>query len=210
MAKWKNYRSLIDLYLDGEADESQTRILFSHIENCEKCQKRFEDVKQLYDDIKSVPGVSLPEGFWNSVLDRIQADETGVKKHFRLFPVLNWAGIAVILLVIFAVIWRVYDLEPAAIMPEIHVVSPLENAALEEQYVDISVAFSSGSVENIRVLLDGKDVTDATEVNQDFMIYTSDELQNGYHIATVQITDKKGIPMTQHSWTFFIIPTESG
>jgi len=58
------------------------------------------------------------------------------------------------------------------------------------------------------VILDGKDVTDATEISEDFLIYTSDALSDGYHKVVINADDEKGKPLAQRSWKFYIIPPE--
>jgi len=214
MASCRIFKALIDLYLDGEADDGQTQMLFSHMESCERCRDRFEEVKGLHNTIKSVPTVDLPDGFRSAVIARIQSDVEATRRVAPTrrrsigFPVMGWAGATAAILLVFAIAWYIYNPQPALAVPEIHIVSPFEDAVVEQQYVDISAAFTSGDLRNIRVILDSKDVTDATEVNEDFLIYTSDALQSGYHMATVQITDNKGVPVSQRSWAFYVIRPE--
>ena len=86
--------------------------------------------------------------------------------------------------------------------------SPREDAVIEEQYVDISAAHNLDELTKIRVILDSRDVTHATEINDSFLIYTSDALQSGYHMATVQITDDEGVPITQRSWAFYVMQSD--
>gem|GEM_PF-1853416 len=215
MASCRRFKALINLYLDGEADDGQTQTLFSHMESCERCRNRFEEIRSLHSAIKSVPTVDLPDGFRSAVIARIQSDVRATRpvaptrRRSIGFPVMGWAGAAAAILLAFAIVWYIYNPEPALAVPEIHIVSPREDAVVEQQYVDISAAFTTGDLKNVRVILDSKDVTEATEVNQDFLIYTSDALQTGHHMATVQITDNKGVPISQRSWAFYIIPSES-
>ena len=206
----RKFRALIDLYLDGEADHHQTQILFSHMRECVSCQRRFEEVRSLHSVIKYVPTVDLPKGFRSKVIERIQSAAIRPRRSFAFFPAISVAGAVLASLLIFAIIYYLHNPEPALAVPEIHIVSPREDAVIEQQYVDVSAAFSSGDVRNIRVILDSRDVTSDTEVNEDFLIYTSDALTSGYHMATVQITDNKGFPITQRSWAFYIIKPESG
>jgi hypothetical protein len=92
--------------------------------------------------------------------------------------------------------------------PEILIVSPKEDAVIEEKNVDISAVIDSVGTTNIRVILDGKDVTDSTEISKDFLIYTSDTLSDGYHKVVINADDEKGKSITQRSWKFFVIPSE--
>ena len=215
MTSCRKFRSLINLYLDSEADSRQTRVLFSHIENCETCRARLEETRKLHHAMESVPSVDLPDGFRRVVLERIQNEGyrrhrsvlPGVRGIFpdRLFPAISWAGAVAAILLVAAVLWYVHSPEPVLAIPEIQIVSPREDAVIEKPYVDISAVFGpDGEAKNIQVILDGRDVTHATEINEDFLIYASDALQSGYHTVIVQIMDNKGSPITQRSWAFYV------
>ena len=208
MSSCRKFRSLIDLYLDGEADDHQKRTLVSHTEGCKECRERIEEVKNLHAAIKSVPRETLPASFRGELLGRMRTMETRRERHPHLLIAMGWTA-AVLLIVGFA--WRVTR-DPGDIpaVPEIHIVSPWEDAVVEREYVDISVAYDPGEARNIRVILDSKDVTDDTEINEDFLIYASDSLRSGYHMATVWIADGKGAPVAERSWSFYVMPSESG
>jgi len=212
MVDCRKYRKLINLYLDGEADDSQAQILFSHTEKCSKCQARFEELREPHKTIKSVSDAELPADFRNSVMESIRIRESEQRHRFIIHrPVIIWVSIAAMAMVMlaFTMIWRVnHTSEIPADIAEIHVVSPREDAVVNGNYVDISAVFNPSSMDSIRVILDGRDVTEATEVNEDFLIHASDELQNGYHMATIQIMGDKGLPITQHSWAFYVMKTE--
>lgn len=205
MTSCRKFKSLINLYLDSEADSRQARTLFSHIENCEGCWARFQETRRLHHAVKSVPSIDLPDGFRRTVLERIQNE--GYRRHrsVRLFPAISWAGAVAAILLVGAVLWYMHSPEPVLAVPEIQIVSPREDAVIEKPYVDISAVFSpDGEAKNIQVILDGRDVTHTTEINEDFLIYASDALQSGYHMVTVQIMDSKGSPITQRSWAFYV------
>ncbi len=209
MSSCREFRALIELYLDNEADSIQTRTLSSHMEECESCRARFEEVKRLHHTIRSAPTVRLPDGFRSTLLNRIQSEEGGRRRYMSFVPAMQWVGAAAVILVAFAIaLWYIHEPGPALAAPEIHIVSPREDAVVEQQYVDISVAFSSGGLGNVRVILDSRDVTEATEINEDFLIHTSDTLQNGYHMAIVQVVDNKGMTITERSWAFYVIGSE--
>jgi len=207
MVNCRQSRKLIDLYLDGEADVSQTKRMFLHMKECRECQARFEEVEKLHNTIKSVPDAELPAGFRNLVMESIRPEN----HRFAIRrPVMLWGSVVVLVILILAMTWRVYHTsEVIQDIPEIYIVSPREDSVVDQSYVDISAAFSPASVDSIRVILDGKDVTEVTEVNEDFIIHASDELRSGYHIATVLIMGHKGTPINQRSWAFYIMQTES-
>lgn len=213
MANCKEIKAIIDLYLDNSADDPQKKELFSHLQICEGCRNRFEETSRLHSMIKSVPTMKLPEGFRRKLITRIQ--DEGHDRQRNVIPLRNlrfsaisWASAAILVLLILSIVWLTHNPERAVAASEIHVVSPRENAVVEQQYVDISAAFTLDDLKNIRVILDGRDVTDYTEINEGFFIYTSDTLQSGYHIATVQVIDSDGMPITERSWSFYVIQSE--
>jgi len=190
MESCRRFGKLIDLYLDGEADETHTKMLLSHTENCKRCRDKLEETKKLHSIVKSAGSPKLPDGFHRAVIARIHSEVLQRNRAFGISPIFVWLGTVTTILLIIAGAWYVQRGEPT-IPFELHIVSPREDAVVEQQYADISVAFTASDVRNIQVILDGKDVTDATEINEDFLIYTSDILPYGYHVASVQITDSK-------------------
>ena len=75
MITCRQSRRLIDLYLDGEADVSQTKTMFLHMKGCRECQARFEEVEKLRNTIKSVPDAELPAGFRSRIMDSIRLEK---------------------------------------------------------------------------------------------------------------------------------------
>ena len=208
MASCKKFKGLINLYLDGEANDEEARTLFSHLNECHQCRQKFEEVKAFHNNIKSLPVVKLPMGFHSRIMVNLQNVNIRKSKIEILKPAMNLAGLAVALIMTIAIVWNIFNPETAVAKPEIYIVSPAEEAVVDRQYVDISAAFNDVDVNKIRVILNSKDVTEATEINKEFLIYTTDDLQSGYHIATIQIMDNKGEPVIQRSWTFYVIPSE--
>ena len=95
-------RKLIDLYLDGEADDSQAQTLFSHIEKCRKCQARFEDLRELHSTIKSVSDAKLPENFQNSVMESIRIRESEQRRRSTIHrAAIIWASVAAMVMLSF-------------------------------------------------------------------------------------------------------------
>lgn len=208
MANCKNFVKLINLYLDSEASEEQVKILFSHLQECPKCHQKLEEVKELHNSIKSIPAIKLPQGFHSQIMDSLQKASIKKSRLEVLRPAMSLIGIAVTAMLVMVIAWIIYNPKSAMANPEIHIVSPSKEAVIDKQYVDISAVFNDIDIRKIRVILDSKDVTEATEINQEFLIYTSDNLQSGYHIANIQIMDNKGVPVIQRSWAFYIMPSE--
>jgi hypothetical protein len=206
----KKTRKLIDLYLDGEASAHQKELLFSHAQTCEECNLRLNESRKFHNVIASVSDVRHPSHLHRSVMSRIQTEEHRKIRPFA-FPIIAWASIAMVIVMIFSVLWiknTTVKPEVASPKPEIYIVSPKEDSVVDNQYVDISAVLNYGKVNSVRVILDGKDVTDATEISKDFLIYTSDALKDGYHKVVIHAADEKGESTVQRSWEFYVIPLE--
>jgi hypothetical protein len=257
----RNISKLINLYLDGEANDHQKGSLFSHLETCGRCHVRLEESQKLHSVITSVSTVNPPANLRRLITMRIQTEDK--EKSSFAFPLFAWTGItAIILIMLFSSMWhntpkdtpskpsipiakaetqpvkpnitiakteiqpikintqtakieiqtvkkniQTAKMEVQPIKTEIQIVSPREDSVVEQQNVDISAALISDNEVIVQVILDGKDVTDATEVSKDFLIYTSDALKDGYHKVVIQVVDNKGISIAR-SWKFYVIGSE--
>ncbi len=225
----RKIRKLIDIYLDNEIiTTGQQEQLFAHIRACPECLKYFEENERMQELVSSAPTVSLPANFRSTLMFRLQTEGEDDKKRLPLFrwaflsrlqksiAVSGVASLVGIILLLFT-FWyaRTITTNPnglyVAQLLQIDVVSPHEGTVVEPDSLDISAAFYS--LEHtlkpdleVRILLDAKDVTDATEVNEDYIIYTPSTLESGHHLATVQLLDESGMPVAQRSWTFYVLP----
>ncbi|MFC1712585.1 PKD domain-containing protein [Candidatus Poribacteria bacterium] len=125
-------KKLINLYLDGEADSSQTQILLSHVDECRKCQARLEEVRALHNTIRSVSDVELPLGFRSSVMEGIRtAESQQFRRSIISRPIIIWGSIAIMALLALTITWRMYDTnEIAPDIPEIQIISPRVDVAI--------------------------------------------------------------------------------
>lgn len=209
-------RAFIDLYLDGNADYLQTKSLFSHIETCERCRARLEESQKLHKMIKSVSNINPPSDLRRSILSRMRSEDapsyiSKYRENFiekqRIFP-FPIAVVMSILAVITAILFITVSQDKPKVnlaKSEIHVVSPKEDSIIDQRNVDISAVFSAVGVSEIKVILDGEDVTDYTDISKDFLIYTSNTLKDGHHKVIIEVADDKGKSLVQQSWEFFVI-----
>ncbi len=217
----KKIRKLIDTYLDGELESQQNELIFSHVKTCEKCNSKLNESRKLHKVLTSLSPIKHPSYLHGTIMSRLQTEPCKKKRHFE-FPISAWAGVATLIMVIvFSTVLLLRDnTEKTGLeitltshsekatesLPEIYIVSPKENSVVDEQYVDISAVISLDNASNIRVILDGRDVTDLTEIGNDFMIYTSDLLEDGNHKVVINASNKKGKSTIQRSWEFYVVP----
>lgn len=70
----EEYAALLDLFVDGElVTEEMTRVR-SHLETCPGCRAYVDDVLAIRAAFPGVEDTEVPEGFAESVMERIQAD----------------------------------------------------------------------------------------------------------------------------------------
>ena len=70
----EEYAALLDLFVDGElAAEEMTRVR-NHLETCPGCRSYVDDVLAIRAAFPGVEDTEVPEGFAESVMERIQAD----------------------------------------------------------------------------------------------------------------------------------------
>jgi len=217
----RKIEKLIEIYLDGELESQQNDLVFSHVQTCDKCNSRLNESRKLNKVLTSLSPRKHPSYLHGSIMSRLQTETCKEKKRFE-FPISAWAGVATLIMVIVLSTVLLFRNSPEKInpeitlaphtentaetLPEIYIVSPKENSVVDEQSVDISAVISLANASNIRVILDGKDVTDSTEIGNDFLIYTSDLLEDGNHKIVINASGKKGKSAVQRSWEFYVVP----
>ncbi|UMZ74804.1 anti-sigma factor family protein [Natranaerofaba carboxydovora] len=65
--------SAINLYLDGMLGSEEKEKLSSHIENCPKCERRLEELKNLYSSFDDVKKAAVPVNFEAQVMEEINS-----------------------------------------------------------------------------------------------------------------------------------------
>ena len=79
----QRYYELISQRLDGELTWEEEQELESHLANCPGCRALAEQLSGLHEDFSALEEIPAPEGFAQSVMDRIRMEET--KKVIPLF-----------------------------------------------------------------------------------------------------------------------------
>lgn len=190
---------LLQGYLDGEVTSAEESEVLFHLKGCSSCQKeleRSERVRKLFQMERE-----LPSGFRSDLYTRI--DQVHSPYPSRLL----WAGgLATLLFLLFIPLLNRVFFSPAAEPNRIHIVSPARDEVLSGEGMDICAAFYPAILEknNVQVWIDEKEVTEITEVTQDFILITKN-LEEGYHRVTVKLENQKGMVLEELSWTFYTL-----
>ncbi|AIF42125.1 anti-sigma-W factor RsiW [Virgibacillus sp. SK37] len=86
---------LMHNYLDGDLTKENETVLRLHLEECEKCQQHFHELKRTLTLIRSTEHVSAPANFTANVMNNLPAEKKRVKykRWFRAHPMLTAAAI---------------------------------------------------------------------------------------------------------------------
>lgn len=86
---------LMHNYLDGDLTKENETALRLHLEECEKCQQHFHELKRTLTLIRSTEHVSAPTNFTANVMNNLPAEKKSVKykRWFRAHPMLTAAAI---------------------------------------------------------------------------------------------------------------------
>lgn len=102
----EEYAALLDLFVDGElAMEEMTRVQ-NHLETCPGCRSYVDDVLAIRAAFPGVEDTEVPEGFAESVMERIRADAAAGElkdRKDRKNKRRRWAGTLTALAACFAV-----------------------------------------------------------------------------------------------------------
>lgn len=62
----------MSLYLDKELDRADSEELMSHLNSCSKCCQEFHILKDMIEQLNTVPLIELPEGYHEELMEKIQ------------------------------------------------------------------------------------------------------------------------------------------
>jgi len=69
-------KELISLYLEGELDNRERKIVEQHIKECEECRKEFEELNKLEEVLKKMefkkPSDEIWKTYWSSIYNRLE------------------------------------------------------------------------------------------------------------------------------------------
>ena len=142
MIDCRKSKKLIDLYLDGEADSSQTQMLLSHVDKCMECRARLEEIGNLHSIIGSVSAVELPSGFRNSVMEGIHAAKSQRYGRFIISrPAIVWGSVAAMILLIFTIAMLMHNTDRDSLdVPKLRIVSPAVDVAISLPSEDTEIS----------------------------------------------------------------------
>lgn len=75
-------------YLDHDLDQDETAQLFSHISACPDCERSFQALKALSQDLSELPAVTPPFSLVDSILPQLDAIDLA-RKNDSIFPQLD-------------------------------------------------------------------------------------------------------------------------
>ncbi len=79
MSCCKEYAQSISEYLDGALKEKEQQLLLEHMGNCELCRAYLAELTAMRDALAELPEVELPEGFHESVMEKMRAKKRAKK-----------------------------------------------------------------------------------------------------------------------------------
>jgi len=91
------------------------------------------------------------------------------------------------------------------------ILSPLESETVVSDDVLIAVSlFNAKSVEfsSIKIFLDGKNVTDKSEILPELITYQPENLSIDHHTVEIEMSDKRGKKFPPKKWDFFTVRSE--
>lgn len=62
---------MLDIYMDGLLPEKEKKELDSHLEECSGCKREYTELKEMFDALRSVSMIAVPNDFTYRVMERI-------------------------------------------------------------------------------------------------------------------------------------------
>ena len=60
----------ISRHFDGDLSQSEENELKKHIESCESCRREFEDMQQIFAELKNEKQAELPSNFHEELMEK--------------------------------------------------------------------------------------------------------------------------------------------
>lgn len=105
----ENYSELITGYVDGELMDAEVALLLSHLNDCTRCYKYFEDINGVKDLLKRYAATKVLSpslGFSQKIMRSVQRGIPNSRKkifwRFSLQPSITWVAAAMIVVMLFA------------------------------------------------------------------------------------------------------------
>lgn len=94
-------------YLDGELDEEREKILFIHLEGCERCRRFLKDA-QMLKNLKTLKAMKPSPAVEHKILEKIEGENIVISQKKYNFRKLLTAGLSIAMVAAIAVISSVY------------------------------------------------------------------------------------------------------
>lgn len=91
----------INLYIDGELGPEEARAVEAHLEACPECEELYRELKSIREMLEASEELELPEGYEDSLHERLLLEAGKKDKRKRTFRWKPWVGAAAALLVAF-------------------------------------------------------------------------------------------------------------
>ncbi|MFP4662630.1 MAG: DUF4349 domain-containing protein [Halanaerobiales bacterium] len=75
--KHEDYKELLPLYIDKGLNDKEKKLLETHLEECEECQKELKEYQQNYDFLSSLEKEKAPSGFSQSIMNKVNREMDG-------------------------------------------------------------------------------------------------------------------------------------
>ena len=62
----------ISRHFDGDLSQSEENELKKHIESCESCRREFEDMQQIFAELKNEKQAELPSNFHEELMEKLE------------------------------------------------------------------------------------------------------------------------------------------
>ncbi|MFW6287752.1 MAG: DUF4349 domain-containing protein [bacterium] len=72
--KHEDYKELLPLYIDKGLNDKEKKLLKTHLEKCEECQRELKEYQQNYDFLSSLKKEKAPSGFSQSIMDKVSEE----------------------------------------------------------------------------------------------------------------------------------------
>lgn len=94
------YKEQLSALLDGELDDAAREAVTAHLADCEECRAYFAELTALRDAMGDMDEIEPPEGFTESVMERLYGEKTRkTRRIWRRWTALAACAAAVVLLV---------------------------------------------------------------------------------------------------------------
>ncbi len=228
----EDWEALVERAAVGDLPAAAAAPLAAHVAGCERCRGRIERGERLTRLLAGLPRPSWPAGtpLLPPAAAAVAAQSAASRRSGARRPVLSLDALvlparALRARPLVAATLLVAALAAAALLAallarpgrgvgprRIELVSPREGNASAWGVATICAALDPPlSGESLRLRVDERDVTAASDLTPDFVLYTTPEpLAPGTHLVALVVEDRSGAPIQERLWVVTAEPEEAG